>query len=177
MPRKDLDNMSREELRNLADSLLWQLRVADAFWFINIEKRLGLQGAEEVNALVWEQVGRLSARDILKRFSIEEKGLQGLLRALKYFSWGLMIDYRIEPGDREMFLSVPVCPAQEGRKKHGLGEYSCKDMHQREFAAFAREVDPKIKVHCVFAPPDNHPPDLYCRWRFELTQPSSRPQI
>ena len=169
MPEKDLDIMDREELRKLAGSLLWQLRLADAFWFINIEKRMGLEGAEEVNALVWEQVGRLAARDILRRFDIQEKGgLQGLLQALKYFSWGLMLDYDVQSGDKEMILSVPVCPAQEGRKKHGLGEYSCKEMHLREFTAFAGEIDPRIRVHCIFAPPDDHPPELYCRWRFDL---------
>jgi len=166
MPGSDLDLMDQRELKNLAGALLWQLRLADAFWFINTEKRFGLSMAEEVNADVWEKTGRLAARDITTRFGIQDRGLDGFLRAFKYFSWSLMLDYELEQSPGEIILSVPSCPAQEGRKKHGLGEYRCKDMHYREFAAFAAEIDPGIRVHCLFAPPDDHPENMYCRWRF-----------
>jgi len=168
MPGSDLDLMDQGELKNLAGALLWQLRLADAFWFINTEKRFGLSMAEEVNADVWEKTGRLAARDITTRFGIQNRGLDGFLRAFKYFSWSLMLDYELEQSPGEIILSVPSCPAQEGRKKHGLGEYSCKDMHYREFAAFAAEIDPGIRVHCLFAPPDDHPENMYCRWRFVM---------
>ena len=168
MPGSDLDLMDQGELKNLAGALLWQLRLADAFWFINTEKRFGLSMAEEVNADVWEKTGRLAARDITTRFGIQNRGLDGFLRAFKYFSWSLMLDYELEQSPGEIILGVPSCPAQEGRKKHGLGEYSCKDMHYREFAAFAAEIDPGIRVHCLFAPPDDHPENMYCRWRFVM---------
>jgi len=168
MPGSDLDLMDQRELKKLAGALLWQLRLADAFWFINTEKRFGLSMAEEVNADVWEKTGRLAARDITTRFGIQDRGLDGFLRAFKYFSWSLMLDYELEQSPGEIILGVPSCPAQEGRKKHGLGEYSCKDMHYREFSAFAAEIDPGIRVHCLFAPPDDHPENMYCRWRFVM---------
>jgi hypothetical protein len=49
---------------------LWQYRLVDAFWFINVEKRFDLGAAEAVNADVWGKVAALSARDIKKRFAI-----------------------------------------------------------------------------------------------------------
>ena len=160
------DDWSRERLQNYLEFLLHNYRVMDAFWFINIEKRHGHQEACRLNELVWGKVAQLAARDLKKRFGLERGGLEGFVEAQKLFPWSLLVGYRYIPGPEELIIEVPHCPAQTSRLQRGLDEYLCKDMHRAEFSGFAREIDPAIRVECLFAPPDPHPPDLFCRWRF-----------
>jgi len=147
--------------------LLRQYRLVDALWFLAVEDRFGLDAAVELNERVWEDMGRRSAREIKRRFSIEEKGLKGFVKALKYFPWTTIVGYEIEERGDRVIISVPRCPPQEARIRMGRGEFPCKEMHFREFRFFAEEIDERIAVRCVFAPPDERP-EGWCRWEFTI---------
>jgi hypothetical protein len=170
MDLRIIEEMDDIALRKYVKALLWSYRVADAFWFIYVTEEFGLSAAELINEKVWGRVYGISAKDLIAEFKIKEKGLKGFVKTIKMLPWTLIVGYEIEEKDNQVIVSVPSCPPQEARIKRGLGEYVCKEMHRKAFQGIAKEVDEKIEVECLFAPPDPHPDGLFCKWRFFIQE-------
>ena len=168
MDMEAFDDMDRSQLRGYIEFLLWHYRVMDSFWYIYISKMFDEPTADRLNERVWGRIPAMAARDLLERYDIAERGLEGFVKALRLWPWHILVGYDIKQSAEEVMISVPSCPTQQARLKRGLDEYDCREMHRREFESFAHEIDERIQVNCLFAPPDPHPQDMFCQWRFSL---------
>jgi hypothetical protein len=158
------------DLRKYLDFLLRHYRLTDAYWFLSVEDAFGTEAAVKLNEDIWTRIGSVAARDIKERFSLQEEGVARVLEAMSYFPWAIITGFQLEETVDAATIRVPYCPPQAARLRTGRGEFPCKAMHLGEFLNFAKEIDERVEVRCVMAPPDPHPEDLWCEWELRLRE-------
>ncbi len=62
------------------------------------------------------------------------------------------------------------CRVQSARKRKKLDDYPCKSAGLVEYTTFAETIDSRIHTECIACPPDKHPDDWYCSWRFTIKE-------
>ena len=70
-----------------------------------------------------------------------------------------------------LIFEMNECRVQTARIRKGLEDYPCKSVGMVEYPAFARTIDPRLVTECLGCPPDPHPKEWFCAWRFTLEGP------
>ncbi len=144
--------------------------VNDGVWFQAVEFDRGMIDAKRCNDSCWAQFSPYEARAIKNFLKLSENpGLDGLKTALNYRMYSVINKQSIvEETDTSFVFQMNDCRVQAARKRKNLDDYPCKSGGTVEYSYFARAIDPRIKTECIGCPPDEHPDEWYCAWRFSI---------
>lgn len=167
---KPLLELPIETLEKLRDSLAVNWLANDGIWFQAVEFSRNMNDAKRCNDSCWAQFSPFEAWSIKRILNLPEKsGLEGLKKALNYRLYAFINEQSFtEETDNSFVFQMNKCRVQNARKRKGLDDYPCKSGGLVEYTTFAETIDPRIKTECIGCPPDPHPEEYFCAWRFRI---------
>lgn len=165
-----LYDLSEEALGELLNALAANWLANDGVWFQAVENRLTMYDAKRANDTCWTRYSPLEASRVKSLLDLpDDGGLDALKSALKHRLYSRINEQAIvDDGPNAFIFQMVDCRVQSARRRKGLEEYPCKSAGVVEYRTFAWTVDARIKTECVGCPPDEHPGDWFCAWRFSL---------
>lgn len=165
-----LAGMGRENLMALINTLSVNWLVNDGVWFQSVEFKHGMNDAKRCNDSCWTRFSPFEAWSIKDFLGLPaQPGLEGLKKALGFRLYANINQQSFTEEKADSFVfQMNDCRVQSARKRKGLEDYPCKSAGLVEYTYFARAVDERIKTECIGCPPDPHPEEWYCAWRFYI---------
>jgi len=163
-----LSSMRAEKLVKLTEEAGKNWLANDGIWFQAVEKRYGMNDAKRCNDTCWTKFSPLEAWSIRRFLDLgENPGLEGLKRALQFRMYaGINIQSFDEEEENSFVFRMNNCRVQAARKRKGMDDYPCKSAGLVEYTTFASSIDKRIKTECIGCPPDSHPDEWFCSWKF-----------
>ena len=164
-----LVNMEKGKLISLVNAMSANWLTNDGVWFRTVEDNHDMYTSKRCNDTCWTRYSPVEA-SIIKSFLHlpEQSGLNGLEQALKFRLYANINEQTIERSGDEITLRMVRCLVQKTRRSQGLPDYPCKSAGIAEFETFARTIDSRITTQCICCPPDKHPKEWVCAWRFHI---------
>lgn len=164
-----LVNMDKEKLISLIEAMSLNWLTSDGIWFRTVEDDYDMYTSKRCNDTCWTRYSPAEAAMIKSFLKLpEQSGLDGLEQALNFRLYAFINKQTIERSGDRLTLYMVKCLVQATRKLKGLSDYPCKSAGLAEFPTFARVIDSRIRVDCVSCPPDEHPKEWFCAWRFYI---------
>jgi Family of unknown function (DUF6125) len=162
--------MRKKELQALMDAAALNWLANDGVWFQSVEFSSGMNDAKRCNDSCWAHFSPFEAWSIKRFLDLgDQPGLEGLKTALGFRVYAqINVQSIVDDGPDAFIFRLNDCRVQATRKRKQLPDYPCKSAGLVEYAYFARAVDPRIRTECIGCPPDAHPDDWYCAWRFSI---------
>lgn len=162
--------MSDEQLDDLLEKLGQNWLAGDGVWFQAVEKKYGMLDAKRCNDSCWAWFSPMEAWSIKRLLNLSENpGIEGLKIALGYRMYAkINVQTIIDESPNSIIFQMNNCRVQAARKRKGMDDYPCKSAGLVEYTTFARAIDERIKTECIACPPDDHPEEWFCAWRFYI---------
>jgi len=167
-----LYNLPDETMNALRESVAANWLANDGIWFQAVEFTDGMAEAKHCNDSSWGKFSPLEAGAIKKILDLpEQAGLEGLKLALQLRLYAFINKQSISSETPDSFIfQMNDCRVQNARKRKNLDDYPCKSGGIVEYSTFAEAIDSRIKTECIACPPDKHPDEWYCAWKFYIPQ-------
>lgn len=169
IPRPLLD-LSREALNSLKENIAINWLANDGVWFQAVEFSRGMFDAKRCNDSCWAHFSPFEAWSVKRFLDLPPRpGLEGLKKALRFRLYATInVQSILDESPTSFVFQMNDCRVQSARKRKGLEDYPCKSGGMVEYPCFAESIDPRIGTECIGCPPDAHPDDWYCAWRFTI---------
>ncbi len=171
IPQAFLD-MPAEKQLSLMDSIAKVWLAQDGIWFQAVEFSDGMNDAKRCNDSAWGRFSPFEAHSIKEFLQLPEfPGLAGLEQALNFRMYGrLNVQSSHYDEDGALIFEMNECRVQSARARKGLDDYPCKSAGLVEYSRFAAGIDSRIKTECIGCPPDAHPAEWHCAWKFYIPE-------
>ena len=169
---KPLLELPDEQLNALREAMAVNWLANDGVWFQAVEFTRGMNDAKRCNDSCWGQFSPFEAWSIKRYLDLPEKaGLEGLKKALQFRLYAFINEQSFVDETANSFVfQMNQCRVQNARKRKGLADYPCKSGGLVEYTTFAEAIDSRIKTECMACPPDPHPQEYFCAWRFSISE-------
>ncbi len=165
-----LKRLPRESLIDLLEKVGVNWLANDGIWFQAVEKKFGMMDAKRCNDTCWTRFSPFEAARIKSMLNLPERGgIPALKKALGHRMYAFINKQSMEDVDENcVIFRMNDCRVQAARKRKGLPDYPCKSAGLVEYPYFAKTIDPRIRTECIGCPPDDHPDEWFCAWKFTL---------
>ncbi|MBF0229824.1 MAG: cytosolic protein [Desulfamplus sp.] len=165
-----LAKLSKSELLDLIEKQGINWLANDGIWFQAVEHKYNMNDAKRCNDNCWGRFSPFEALRIKKLLNLPDNGgIQALKQALAFRMYAAINKQSIEDvSENCIIFRMNECRVQSSRKRKGLDDYPCKSGGLVEYPTFAVTIDPRIMTECVGCPPDKHPEEWYCAWKFTI---------
>jgi hypothetical protein len=169
---KPLLEMPKEKLLGIMNNLGINWLANDGIWFQSVEMSRDMYDAKRCNDSCWTRFSPFEAWSIKEFLGLPEyAGLEGVKKALRFRMYAFInVQSIIDEGPNSILFQMNDCRVQSARKRRGLDDYPCKSAGLVEYSSFGETIDPRIKTECVGCPPDEHPDEWFCAWRFTIPE-------
>jgi len=163
-------DLPEETMDKLLEAAAVNWLANDGVWFQSVEFTQGMDKAKSCNDACWANFSPIEAWSIKQYLGLgEQPGLEGLKKALQFRLYASINEQSfVEETENSLVFRMNDCRVQSARKRKGLDDYPCKSAGVVEYSTFAESIDSRIKTVCIACPPDEHPDEWFCAWRFSI---------